>query len=218
MSTKQTIIAVLIIALTACGLYALQYYRGEIVFVKGGFRDLPLTIGGWKGEVREFPQEVYKELREDDNMYRIYRDPAGHELGLYIGYYGTKRGGHPDHIPQGCYTGAGWGVVEDAPYPVTLDNGRTVTVHNFYAAKGDQSEQVLYWIQNYRGEVMWSGLTQNIEKMKNKLFNRRNDGAFIRINSLVTTTRDETLAFETEFLKELMPHLHAVWPVEKVKR
>ena len=31
-------------------------------------------------------------------------------IWVYIGYYGTERGGRPEHVPRGCFTGAGWDI------------------------------------------------------------------------------------------------------------
>ena len=61
------------------------------------------------------------ELRADFNLQRAYTGPAGSLIWLYLGYYGTDRGGRPEHTPRGCYTGAGWGIEQARTFDVRGD-------------------------------------------------------------------------------------------------
>ncbi len=212
---------ILIVAIAAA--YGLRFIRGEVAVVEKNFNKLPLIIGEWKGVDNDFAKEIYDVLRADENVSRIYTRADGKKLGLYIGYYGTKRGGHPEHIPSGCYTGAGWGIESVTPLDIQAHDGsKKITVNNFYAVKGNEGEQVLYWLQNFRGKVSHTGLKQNIEKMKTKLLYNRNDGAFIRINSRVDLskgeTREEIIEFEKDFISYLITLLPKYWPNEEVRR
>jgi len=217
MTKKQFSIAIIVLVTGIVLVHGLSLIRGEMVVVERNFKNLPFTIGDWTGDERTFDQSIYDELRADENLYRIYRNSNGDELGLYIGYYGTQRGGHPEHIPAGCYTGAGWGIESNTPLDITSqDSTKTIRVNNFYARKGEKTEQTLYWLENFRGTVSHNGFEQNFEKIYTKLVHNRNDGAFIRINSHVQSTRDETLRFEIVFVKRLIPLLDKHGYVEKV--
>ena len=223
MQQKLFIISVIVLIIAIGCAHGLRLIRGEVDVVEKNFNKMPYTIGAWKGEDNDFAQEIYNVLRADDNLSRIYTRDDGKRLGLYIGYYGTKRGGHPEHIPSGCYTGAGWGIESVTPLDVSAyDGSKTITINNFYAVKGNEGEQVLYWLQNFRGTVSHSGLRQNIEKMKTRLLYNRNDGAFIRINARVDLTsgetRDDVIAFQKNFISHLIPLLPKYWPVEEVRK
>jgi len=53
---------------------------------------------------------VYAVLETISNVYRRYADADGRVIQLYIGYYGTAKGGRPSHVPQYCYTGHGYSI------------------------------------------------------------------------------------------------------------
>ena len=192
-----------------------SYFRPVVEVVDNGFYKIPHKIGEWIGDDHTFSQEVYDELRADENFYRIYKRSDGATLGLYIGYYGTKRGGHPDHVPTGCYPSSGWKIEEIKTLSIALGENTAINVNNLYAVKGERKEQTLYWLQNFLGDVTNNGLGQNLEKIKTKVLYNRNDGAFIRVNSRVITTRKDTIKFQKEFIKLLMPYLKENWPIEK---
>ena len=216
-SKRQFTVAVMVLILGIGLVHGLRLVRGRMQVVERNFHKLPRRIGDWKGEDRVFDDAVYDELRADENFFRIYTNSEGDTLGLYIGYYGTQRGGHPEHVPTGCYPGSGWGIESITPLDVSAGE-KTITVNNLYATKGDQAEQTLYWLQNFRGTVMHNGFEQNFEKIYTKLFYNRNDGAFIRINSSVVSSREETILYQKEFIRQLLPLLPRYWPVEKVER
>lgn len=228
MNTTRFITAIIILAIAMISIHTLIQARGEYEVVEKSFYKLPMEINGWKAEEFEYDQRVYDVLNAQEHLARNYYGPGGEKIGLYIGYYSTKRGGHPEHIPAGCYTGAGFGIESNTPLTITSKSGeQSITVNNFYARKGEVGEQVLFWLQNYRGVDMNTGLKQNIEKMKNKLLNRRNDGAFIRINSSVSGTgvrhqgfggREEALRAQKEFVAALIDLLPECWPVEEIKK
>lgn len=209
---------VVVILMCAIGLfYGYRQWRGQMVVTEKNFKDLPMQIGQWQGEERPFSDEIYDELRADENLSRVYtRESDGAKLGLYIGYYGTQRGGHPEHVPTGCYPGAGWIIHNITPLDITNEEmAKTITVNNLYAELGDLREQTLYWLQNFRGNVAHTGWRQQIEKIKTLLKYNRNDGAFIRVNATVTDTREATIAYQKDFIKKLMPLLPKHWPKEE---
>lgn len=219
MSTKwyYAVVAVLVVLIVV--MYGFGSFRGEVVVVEHGFKNIPYIIGEWQGEDYSFDESIYKELRADENFSRMYTRADGQKINLYIGYYGTKRGGHPEHVPTGCYPGSGWGI--DAIDPLSIassDGAQEIVVNNLMAVKGESSENMLYWLQNFRGTVVNTGWKQNIEKMKTRLLYNRNDGAFIRITAPIRNTREETVAIEKSFAADLLPLLAEHWPKEEVRR
>ncbi len=214
---KRIYILYSILFLSFVFMFKLTYGASKVEVVEKGFYKLPHSIGSWVGEDHTFSDEVYEELRADENLYRIYKRPDGSELGLYIGYYGTARGGHPDHVPTGCYPGSGWGIDSNLPHDIaTSDGAYSITANSLYVIKEDKSQQTFYWQQNFLGRASNSGWNQNFEKMKTRLLYGKNDGALIRVNSMVQNSREETVAFQTDFIQLLLPMLKDVWPVEKV--
>jgi EpsI family protein len=81
-----------------------------------------MEIAGFKATEDSFSDAVYKELNADMHVYRHYRSDDGRQVDLYIGYYGTAKGGRTPHNPYGCLPGAGWGIVEDQRIDLIVDN------------------------------------------------------------------------------------------------
>ncbi len=213
---KRFVIILVILVAAVGGLFFLSSVRKLPVVEGKSFYKIPMSFGKWRGEEYKFDDYVYETLNADENVARIYSDDSGNTIGFYIGYYGTRRGGHPEHVPTGCYPGAGWGIEDISPLDINLDNGKVITVHNLFAVKGSEKEATLYWVQNFRGTVFKSGIVQNLEKLKTRLFYNRNDGAFIRINSRLNgRDRGEAVREEVEFIKEVYPYIESNWPVEK---
>ncbi|MBC8340680.1 MAG: exosortase-associated EpsI family protein, partial [Proteobacteria bacterium] len=64
---------------------------------------IPAEISRWEGEDIEVESGVAAMLDADFNVQRTYVHPIGDWVWLYIGYYGTERGGRPEHTPWACY-------------------------------------------------------------------------------------------------------------------
>ncbi|MCH8960606.1 MAG: exosortase-associated EpsI family protein [Bacteroidetes bacterium] len=71
---------------------------------------LPRHILGLNGRDDRFDESVYRVLNADYHLLREYRSDAHPAVWLYIGYYGTAKGGRPSHVPQACYTGQGFSI------------------------------------------------------------------------------------------------------------
>ena len=70
-------------------------------------------------------------LRADFNLQRQYRKPLAQPIWLYVGYYGTDRGGHPEHTPDICYPANGWRTLQEAT--ITIDPPRGLRANEFVA-------------------------------------------------------------------------------------
>jgi EpsI family protein len=173
---------------------------------------LPRRIDGWEG--RDIPLEavVESELRADANLQRVYHGPSGEVLWLYVGYYGTGRGGRPEHTPRGCYTGAGWGI-ESAG---SLVAGRDLRVNEYLVERDGLRQLVHFWYRSHRRTGMLGGLDQNVDRLLGRLLEGRADGALIRIS---TSVRDVDLADARSrlvgFARALDPLLAERWPSEE---
>ena len=101
-------------------------------------------------------------LEADLNLQRAYVHPAGELIWLYIGYYGTRRGGRPEHNPSGCYTGAGWGIEATRQIDVTPEQG--LRVNEYRVERAGERRLVHFWYRSHRRTGMLGGLDQNIDR------------------------------------------------------
>jgi EpsI family protein len=209
--TSVTILAVTILLVAGIS------RRGEPVVIKTNLENLPMEIGGYKATEDFFSEGVYKELNADKHVYRHYRNADGKQIDLYIGYYGTAKGGRTAHNPYGCLPGAGWGIFDSKQVSLKTNkypNG--IPINYILARKGETYESVLHWYQSAGNKVLSTGIQQNIERFKGRVFHNRNDGAFLRV-SVVTGEKgiEEAKLLAKSFSEKILDLLPHYWPIEK---
>lgn len=216
MSNKSFTISVVIL-LSTIVLVALIARRGEPVVLKTNLENLPMDIAGFKATEDVFPDSVYKELNADRHVYRHYRNADGKQIDLYIGYYGTAKGGRTGHNPYACLPGAGWGIVDSRKVRVTSKhymNG--VDINYVLARKGEVYESVLHWYQSAGTKILATGIQQNIERFIGRVFYNRNDGAFVRVSVLADQKGiEEANLLAKSFTEKVLDLLPEYWPLEE---
>ncbi|BCS54963.1 exosortase C-terminal domain/associated protein EpsI [Geobacter sp. SVR] len=190
--------------------------RPEPKVVSSSLQELPYAMGGYRGTDDSFPEAVNRELNADASLYRHYRSGDGRNVDLYIGYYGTAKGGRTGHNPYGCLPGAGWAIVEARRVPVGTVSGTPEMVNYVRARRDGVNTIMLHWYQTAGGTVMSNGVYQNMERFISKLLRNRNDGAFVQVT---LQAEDDRIAQATErarnFAVLVLRHLPEHWPVER---
>lgn len=187
------------------------------VVVKTNLENLPMVISGYSAVDDSFSEAVYKELNADKHLYRHYRSKTGEQFDLYIGYYGTAKGGRTGHNPYACLPGGGSAIVDtEVVYLRQSATGKSVPINFVLAKKGGESIILLHWYQTAGDTVVSTGLMQNIERFKGRILHNRNDGAFIQVTSAsaeidVQNSREKVKQF-AEHILNLLP---SYWPEEK---
>jgi EpsI family protein len=222
MTNKSFTLSLIILLATIASAAAIAS-RNEPVVVKTNLENLPMEIAGYKATEDSFSDSVYKELNADKHVYRHYWSADGLQVDLYIGYYGTAKGGRTGHNPYACLPGAGWGIVEARTVqltarslPVTKYYPNGVEVNYVLARKGNAFETVLHWYQSAGTRILSTGIQQNIQRFFGRLFHNRNDGAFVRISAF----SDEDHIKEAEssvrsFALQVLSLLPKYWPLEQ---
>ena len=188
--------------------------RVDFRVVERNLSSLPMELERWRGEDRRFDAEVYQVLQTDDDLLRLYSGDAGAHW-LYIGYYGTKKGGRTGHLPEYCYPGTGWTLESQGKAWVPVDGGPPARVNHLVFRKRNVRSSVLYWTQSGPDRVSDSGWKMNFARVARRLRDFRDDGAFVRITSPVTGSLDEVLARQTDFAAAVLRELPAAWPRER---
>jgi len=174
---------------------------------------LPHHVGPWTAEDLPMNSAVESVLQADLNLQRAYRSATGDLVWLYVGYYGTERGGRPEHTPRGCYTGAGWGI--EASRTVEIDPRSDLRVNEYLVERLGERRLVHFWYRSFRRTGMLGGLDQNLDRFLGRLFDRRADGALIRISTPIDEA-GETAARSrlSSFASDIDPMIGAHWPLE----
>jgi EpsI family protein len=175
---------------------------------------LPTRIGNW--EARDIPLEplVEAELRADLNLQRLYTFPTGEMVWLYLGYYGTARGGRPEHTPRSCYVSAGWGI--EATRTLEVESNTSFRVNEYRVEKDGERRLVLFWFRSHRRTGMLGGFDQNVDRLLGRLLDGRADGALIRVSTPLqeggeVAARSQLLSF----VALLDPLIADRWPEER---
>jgi EpsI family protein len=143
-------------------------------------RELPLQVDDWKAQDFPLDQDTLTVVRVDDYINRIYHDPAGHAIGLYIGYYTNQQTGDIIHSPKNCLPGAGWEPVRSDYLQIPVPASAPIVVNQYVIRKGLDRELVLYWYQA-RGRVIASEYSGKAWMVYDALTKNRTDGALVRI-------------------------------------
>lgn len=212
------LISLTLLGLTIAGVFLISL-RGEAVVTEKRLNRLPQTIDKWTGEDRQFEDSIYEVLDTDDNLFRYYNSADNNTLWLYIGYYGTKKGGVTFHIPKFCYPAAGWTIIEMSDTDIHWKSRNiTVRVKKMLLRKGDIQEAVLFWFHSAGNKVLDYGARLKINKFWGKLITNRADGAFVRISAPVLNNNvTDAIGYEKEFASQLLELLPQCWPIEESK-
>jgi EpsI family protein len=215
MTNKSFLISVSIFVSTMI-LVCLIGKRGEPVVLKTNIENLPVEIAGFEATEDIFPDEISKELDTDKYLYRHYQSPDGRNVDLYIGYYGTAKGGRTGHNPYACLAGAGWKIVDS--HSIKLDvayKPKVVEINYILSRKAEKYEVLLYWYQSQRVKVLSSGIQQNLQRFLDRIFHNRNDGAFVQISALADENKIEEISLLIKFFAgRILETLPEYWPVE----
>lgn len=191
--------------------------RGEPAVVEKNLGKLPMYIDGYTGRSDRFPASVYQVLDADENVYRHYVSAQGNRVNLYIGYYGTAKGGRTGHNPLGCLPGSGWAILQNRKAKLTTSlYPEGVAVNYILARKEGLYTTMYYWYQSAGTKVLASGVSQNLKRFFSKILFNRDDGAFVEVYSISEPDKVQKSSLLSEgfadHIVDLLPHY---WPLEK---
>ena len=216
MANQKHFLLALVSLLLTVGLILTLANRGVPMVLHTNLENLPMEIAGFIGRNDSFAPGVYDALQADLHVYRQYRSPAGAALSLYIGYYGTSKGGRTGHNPYACLPGAGWGIVEKGTvevHPSYYPQG--VKVNYVVASKDGVNNVMLHWYQTAGTRVLATGLQQNIQRFKGRVLHNRNDGAYVQVNALALESEIiDARVMARDFAQEVLELLPEYWPEE----
>lgn len=188
--------------------------RAELDVDASPLTRLPTKIGPWLSLDVPLEPAVETELRADFNLQRAYVTRTHETLLLYVGYYGTRRGGRPEHTPHGCYTGAGWGI--EASRTLAFGQGGPLRANEYLVERDGTQQLVLFWYRSFRRTGILGGLDQNIDRLVGLLRDGRADGALVRISTTVEGADVVGARSRLQSFASLIdPLLGEHWPIER---
>jgi len=178
----------------------------------GALRALPYEIAGWEGHDVPIEDDVSRMLNATENVQRAYLGPAHSLVWLYVGYYGTERGGRPEHTPWVCYPTAGWKIARATT--VRAPGAPERRMNELLVEQAGERRLVHFYYRSHRRTGMLGGLDQMVDQLMSRILTGRADGALVRLSTPVEG--DEFVARSR--LLELGGHVDALlaeyWPEE----
>jgi len=138
------------------------------------------TIGPW-AMVRSMPVDAYTQsfLRADDTLMRDYAGPGN--VGLFVAFFKSQRGGVTPHSPKVCLPGNGWTPESSRIISVAVPGeAAPIPVNRFVVTHDEDRSLVLYWYQNPRRATANEYLSK-IYLIFDALRYHRSDEALIRV-------------------------------------
>lgn len=217
MGQKRFIIALVLIIATF-GVIQKLHLGTNVVVMKKNLDRFPYTIGNMQGIDINMDDKILKVLDTDAYVFRNYISQEGGAITVYIGYYGTKKGGRSDHIPEGCYPGAGWSILNEGKAQIVVPDkslGKSVVLNTLEVKRNDENQLVYHWYQSDKDKVIASGVQQNFHRLRNRLLSNRDDGAFVRISKDIHGDQAKAKEEIEKFIKQVFPLIAEYWPQEE---
>ena len=175
---------------------------------------IPLQVESSVGTELYFEDSVYAVLNADGNVFRNYVGPDGKDINLYIGYYGTDKGGRAEHLPQYCFTGQGWSIEKWDFVAFDVPGAGAARVNRMIVTKGTERQLVYFWFQS-DSTVMSTGWEQNWYKFSRRLLSERMDGTLVRVSMDLPAGKDGGVEERVKrFAQAVMPLVSQFWPIE----
>ena len=193
------------------------YLRPELQVDATALGELPHEIAGWHSKDVPLDVVIASMLDADLHLQRAYTHPFGDMIWLYLGYYGTSRGGRPEHVPRTCYESHGWTLAEQRTLDV--DATRGLRTNELLIEKAGERRLVHFWYRSHRATGILGGFGVSLDHLMGRAQDGRADGALVRLSTPISgddgvvTARARLLGFESALDVQLGAH----WPSEAVE-
>ncbi len=207
--------ALLLIVLLATGIAAWWLtQRSGPESDAASLRALPLVVADWRAIDIPIEQDVADMLRADLNVQRAYVHPQGYVVYVYVGYYGTTRGGTPEHTPEMCYPAQGWAILARDSVEIAGTSG--LAAREFVVEKEGDLRLVHFWYRTAQATGIQSTAALRWTHFWARLSAGRGDGALVRLDTPIEG--DDVDGARLKLLpmdRAIESALTDVWPMEQ---
>jgi len=175
----------------------------------------PVELSAWRGVDIPISESVERMLRADSQIQRNYTNEKGELVWLYIGYYGTERGGRPEHTPWVCYPSAGWEIESAKALRLDASDGLgDAKMNELVVGQAGHKRLVHFWYATHRSTGVASESALTLDHLVGRFsLSGRADGALVRLSTPIGESGiEEARQRLDDFAEDLVPVLRSVWP------
>ncbi|MTI62587.1 exosortase C-terminal domain/associated protein EpsI [Methylophaga sp.] len=135
-----------------------------------------------------------------DLISETYQNAENKKVMLSVAYSDNQRNGLAVHSPEACYPAQGFEILERKQFPMTLNDGKQITVRYMKTQRGKRIEPLVYWTM--AGEQLYrNNLERKQVSIQYALNNIIPDGLIFRVS---TIEADEAAALNviTDFIRD----------------
>ena len=207
------LIPILIVATVASQLIM---HRNIPQIISVNLNNVPKTINDYNSTEGKFTESVYDALNADITVYRHYIKGNKPTINLYIGYYGTVKGGRTWHRPKECLPAVGWKIIHQKKIQITVNTNKKYEIFETLAYKGNIYQLLYHWHQSNRNKVITDDFYLNIDRFISRLRYNKNDGAYVQVSTFMLKDNIENAKANTrDFTRSVLAYLPEYWPEEK---
>ena len=214
-SQSAGVAIILILAAAGCAVWWL-HFRAPVEVDPSSIGRISLTLDRWQGEEALISDAVAEMLRADSQIRRRYQNSDADLVWLYVGYYGTERGGRPEHTPWACYPSAGWVILSAIEMPAVgaSSEGLGGKLNEIVVEQGGERRLVHFWYQTHRTKNIATETGLTIDHVLGLLSpTGRADGALVRLSTPMEQSGIEPARRRLRnFAMALAPALSEHWP------
>jgi EpsI family protein len=209
-------LGIVLVMLVATGGFLARAVKAEPTVPREPLERFPLHIADWSGtRAPDLEPAVLDAVGVDAYLNRVYTNPEGANVGLYLGFYASQRRGRTMHSPLNCLPGAGWQPLEHDRVEIPVDGlpdaavvRSPITVNRYVVGKGLERVLVYYWYQAH-GRVIASEYSARFFLVADALRLNRTDGALVRI---ITPLDPSAEGRAVSFIASMFAHLGRYLP------
>lgn len=211
--TPKYIVVFLMFAITAGITYWVNSRPLRVLF-DADLDSVPTTIGAWKGTDIKITSEVASALDADKVLSRSYARSEDDLMQLLVVYRKYGRRGFA-HRPEMCYPAAGWELISKS-YITVPYGGHEIQAVRIVAQKDYTKDIIVYWFASGK-EMEANFVKQQLKMAMDRLQTRKYGWAFIRINSPVIVSEEDTMNNIRDFIREASDPLMTTLTGERSK-
>jgi EpsI family protein len=214
-SQSASVAIMLILVVAGCAVWWL-HLRMPVERDPSSINRISLELDRWQGEEIPLSEGVERMLRADSQIQRRYLSPDADLVWLYVGYYGTERGGRPEHTPWACYPSAGWVILSAIEMSLGSDSseGSGGRLNELVVQQGEARRLVHFWYQTHRTKSIATDTGLTIDHVVGRLsLSGRADGALVRLSTPIDHAGIESARLRLrDFATALESNLRENWP------